>query len=314
LEAQNTAPTDAPLPRLPRRLAPPQALREQVAAALQQVMAEDGPRRVNLTDADAQLMKSRQGFVAGYNAQAMVSPLAPAPAGRTGLLITAADVVTAPDDQGQLLPMIEQAAALTGQPAERTLVDGGYHSGDTVAECAARGLVVILAEAEQANLAHPYHKDHFVHDEAADTSTCPAGQVLRFVGVKERTGRPPVRVYRGEVATCRGCPAFGRCTKDRRQGRALEIGPQEAARRRHRAWMATAEAQTAYRQRKQLPEPTVGILKEQQGARRFLLRGLAAVQAEWHLLATTFNLRTLARVWPGARPELRLALTRGCGG
>ena len=31
------------------------------------------------------------------------------------------------------------------------------------------------------------------------------------------------------------------------------------------------------------------------------LRGWAAVQAEWSLLATAFNLRTLARVWQRGR-------------
>jgi hypothetical protein len=77
----------------------------------------------------------------------------------------------------------------------------------------------------------------------------------------------------------------------------LQIGPQDRALRAHRAWMATQEAKTHYRQRKLLPEPTFGILKEQQGARRFWLRGIAAVQAEWALLATAFNLRTLYRLW-----------------
>lgn len=44
-------------------------------------------------------------------------------------------------------------------------------------------------------------------------------------------------------------------------------------------------------------EPVFGIIKEQQGARRFLLRGLGNVTAEWTLLATAFNLRTLWRIW-----------------
>jgi Transposase DDE domain len=61
--------------------------------------------------------------------------------------------------------------------------------------------------------------------------------------------------------------------------------------------MATDHARTAYRRRTTLPEPTFGILKEQQAARRFLLRGLATVQAEWALLATTVNLRTRSQPW-----------------
>ena len=61
--------------------------------------------------------------------------------------------------------------------------------------------------------------------------------------------------------------------------------------------MATAEAKAIYTRRKQLAEPSFGILKEQMVARRLLLRGLANVKAEFVLLATAFNLRTLWRVW-----------------
>jgi hypothetical protein len=55
-------------------------------------------------------------------------------------------------------------------------------------------------------------------------------------------------------------------------------------------------------------EPVFGIQKEQQGARRFLLRGREAVDAEWHLLGATFNLRVLARLW-----QHRPALLAGLG-
>ena len=64
--------------------------------------------------------------------------------------------------------------------------------------------------------------------------------------------------------------------------------------------------------RKELGEPTFGILKEQMGARRFLLRGLANVRGEFMLLATAFNLRTLWRfwtVWQGPLLSPRGALT-----
>ena len=68
------------------------------------------------------------------------------------------------------------------------------------------------------------------------------------------------------------------------------------ARPRSSAWMETEEAKRVYKLRKQLVEPVFGIIKEQQGARRFLLF-LANVSAEWTALATAFNLRTLWKVW-----------------
>ena len=60
--------------------------------------------------------------------------------------------------------------------------------------------------------------------------------------------------------------------------------------------MTTDAAQNLYSRRKGLVEPVFGILKEQMGAKRFLLRGLANVKAEFNLLAVAFNLKTLCRM------------------
>ena len=66
--------------------------------------------------------------------------------------------------------------------------------------------------------------------------------------------------------------------------------------------METEEAKRAYRRRAPLIEPLFGILKAQMGAWRFTLRGLRDVEAEWTLLATAFNLRTLWRLWRDRAP------------
>lgn len=309
LEAQNSGGEDPPPPRLPAALTRAMGLRARVQRALEQVRAEAGPKRVNLTDPDATLMKSRQGMVAGFNAQAMVSParVDPAGAGPGGLLITAADVCTDPDDHAQLAPMITQARGHQAGAA-LTLADGGYHSGPNLLACDALEQSVVMPEAQQPALADPYHKDAFRYDAVADTYTCPAGQPLTFRGVKQRAGRPLARAYRGVPAVCRACPAFGQCTKNR-GGRTLEIGPEDARLRAHRALMATPAAKAQYRQRKTLPEPVFGILKEQRGGRRLLLRGLVNVRAEWSLLATAFNLRTLWRAWQHCPAAERMDLT-----
>ena len=57
--------------------------------------------------------------------------------------------------------------------------------------------------------------------------------------------------------------------------------------------MAEPWAKALYNKRKQTVEPVFGIIKEHMGGRRFLLRGLANVRAEWSLIAAAFNLRTL---------------------
>ena len=95
-----------------------------------------------------------------------------------------------------------------------------------------------------------------------------------------------MRLYLGSAELCRACPAFGVCTKNRTQGRALGVGPHDVALRNHRKWMSTHRAKTALKRRAPLVEPVFGILKEQMDAKRFALRGLANVSAEWNLLAT----------------------------
>ncbi len=150
-------------------------------------------------------MKSRTGYVAGYNAQAIVSPLAAEVAGVSGMLITAAAVTDDPDDHGQLAPMLDQAAETTGQRAAITDADGGYHSGVNLVACAEREQRVVMPEAQGKQVSEPYHQTRFVYDPETDAYTCPAGKVLSSAGTKQREGRPLVRVYRTKGAVCRAC-------------------------------------------------------------------------------------------------------------
>ena len=110
------------------------------------------------------------------------------------------------------------------------------------------------------------------------------------------------RMYQAAESVCHACPVVAACITNGSRRRSLVIGPYDTALRRHRVWMATAKAQSALRMRKQMVEPVFGIVKEQQGMRRFLLRGIDSVAAEWALLATAFNLRTLWRIWRSRFP------------
>ena len=295
LEAQNEAGEEAAVARLPQKLADKEVLREQVKHAMADLASQKRHRRINLTDPEARLMKGRQGIVAGYNAQAMVSPME-TDGGATSMLVTAVDVVDAANDNALLVPMMEQAEETTGTRAQMTLADAGYFAASHLAECDRRGQKVVVSEARQRFLEDPYHKDRFTYDEHSDSFRCPQGRRLAFVRIQHANG-VPLRLYRASGAVCQACPAFRACTRAKEIGRSLAIGPHDEVLRRHRSWMSTSAAQEAYRLRKQLVEPVFGIIKEQQGARRFLLRGLVNVAAEWTMLATAFNLRTLCRVW-----------------
>ena len=289
-----------PADGLPESLEEREALRDRLRAACGGYDEYQERELANLTDPDARMMRTRDGLMMAYNAQAMVSAVE-VDGEASGMLITAAEVTSELSDESQLEPMMDKAEEALGERAEMTVADAGYHSGSNVAESQAKGRLVAMPESQDKALRNPYHKDRFAYDEASDSYICPEGQTLGFSRHKRTRGKMK-RVYRSTRATCRGCPAFGVCTKDRSNGRALEIDLHDAALRRHRAWMSTAEARWAFRRRMGLVEPVFGIIKEQQRGRRFLLRGLSNVSAEWSLLATAFNLRTLWRVWRATSP------------
>ena len=296
LEAQNEGGEESAAVHLPEELADKMALRDRVRQAMDDLASHEDHKRINLTDSEARVMKTDRGFAPGYNAQAMVSPVK-SDEGMTGMLVTAVDVVDEPNDYHRLAPMVIQAEETTGTKAPMTLADAGYFTGSHLEECARRGQQVVVPDPQQKILRQqPYHKDRFTYDEHNDCYYCPRGQTLHFVRIKPRRGTL-TRLYRASGAVCRECPAFGICTKDSVFGRGLQVGPHDVALRRHRAWMETEEAKQVYRLRKLLVEPVFGIIKEQLGARRFLLRGLANVSAEWTVLATAFNLRTLWKAW-----------------
>jgi len=59
--------------------------------------------------------------------------------------------------------------------------------------------------------------------------------------------------------------------------------------------LRTKKGRETYSKRKQIVEPVFGQIKETRGFRRFLLRGLENVSAEWDLICLTHNLLKLFR-------------------
>ena len=72
----------------------------------------------------------------------------------------------------------------------------------------------------------------------------------------------------------------------------LDTNPERKA---MRAKLQTPEGKSGYARRKAIVEPVFGQIKEAQGYRRFLLRGIDLVRTEWSLLCTAHNLRKLFR-------------------
>lgn len=290
LEAQNQGEEEPP-PDLPPKLRDAKVLKERIAAA-QAKLASGDAVTMNRTDPEASWMRTRQGTKPAYNAQLVVTPTDPEVGNGPGRIILAAEVTTQANDVGLLAPMVA-AAQVPNQPIPTTLADAGYSSHDSLLAAKDAGMTVVAPLQRQTQHQAPYAKEQFTYDARTDTYICPQGQTLRR-GSRTRSGGKPVTRYQADPTVCQACPLFGLCTTSP-NGRMIKIGEQEERIRHHAVWMETEEIKTLSRQRKGLIEPVFGIAKEQLGARTFLLRGRANVEAEWVLTALAFNLRTLAR-------------------
>ena len=201
LEAQNEAGEDASTIHLPRELADKEVLREQVRQAMDDLTSQKRHKRINLTDPDARLMRGRQGIVAGYNAQAMVSAMK-TEEGASGMLVIAVDVVDAANDNALLAPMVEQAEETTGTRAPMTLADAGYFAASHVAECVRRGQLVVVSEARQRFLKDPYHLQRAERDLYVSAGT---DAQVRPHTVRERS---PVATVPGFRRRLSGVPSL----------------------------------------------------------------------------------------------------------
>ena len=84
----------------------------------------DDKDQYNFTDPESRIMKSGDGFVQAYNAQAAVEP--------EMLLIVGQSVTEAANDKKQLEPMVELIEQQSGQRPEAILADSGYCSEENL--------------------------------------------------------------------------------------------------------------------------------------------------------------------------------------
>lgn len=191
--------------------------------------------KANVTDPDSRIMKTRQGYVQGYNVQAVVSE---------DQIIVAVGVTQEANDVQQLEPMLHtlvrtlEAAGIEERP-KVGLADAGYWSEANVKACSRLEMPELLI---------------------ATTKDWKQRKLLRE----------------------KGCPR-GRIPKG--------LSPRDRMERK----LLTKRGRTLYKMRGVLVEPVFGQVKEGQGFRRLMRRGLDAAQSEWSLVGMTHNLLKLWR-------------------
>ena len=234
--------------------------------------AARGEPKVNLTDPDSRIMKSPQGFVQAYNAQAVVS---------ADQVIVAAELTQLAVDTDCLVPMVEVAVtnvASSGKAITTVLADAGYWSPDHVVAKLDPELLIATGKTK---------------DITVDRSD-PVALEAALVAVQQRS------LTHRDAAAKLGMPK----TSFTRFVAAYRNDPLRAlARVKMAAKLAEPASRRRYRQRAITIEPVFGQIKAVRGIRRFRRRGLHACAAEWDLIATTHNLLKWWRATVCASPS-----------
>lgn len=307
-------------------------------AAIERRRREQPPGKAPLspvastTDPDSRVMKDKEGRrKPNYNAQFAVDSAC-------GMFL-AVHVSDAPNDLGQLIPMLDRTEANCGRLPAEISADTGYNTGRQLAMLAQRPVagyvedlwgaartpaqreaLAALEEGESLSLpqieALPRGKGRggrsgsfdrccFIYDAAADTYRCPAGQILtprRRDWQWDRDGK--IRRMRYGTNACADCSLASHCCGRAGGNRSLSRNEFEGYREQMRERMRSAESQARYQLRRQTVEPRIGTIKTVMQLRKFLRRGKEKVNLELQWTCIAFNLKVLISRWDASRPAL----------
>jgi transposase len=157
-----------------------------------------GPRpddQINLTDEESRIMPvAGGGFEQCYNAQAVVDT--------ESLLVLVPQVVQAPNDKQQVVPMLGKLQALPEDlnGTQELLADNGYFSEANVEACDAAGIAPLIALKRDEH--HPHWSERFAEPPAPAPAATPLERMHHRL--KTRAGRATYGLRKQSVE-----PVFG---------------------------------------------------------------------------------------------------------
>jgi len=247
-------------------------------------------KKINITDIEAAFMKERKGCTTTcYNAQASVD--------EDSQIILAVDVVNEPNDQNQLINMVNRTKKIVGNSISEVKADSGYNSIKNL-----KGVSKLCDEyyINDSNInkinneKYKFNKVNFKYDKEENIYICPCGKKLYFEKEYKKDGTL-VSAYRGKE--CLTCPFREECIKSKSKSICKTIIRQkdEDIIEENRAKLMTEEGRKKYVKRMHTVEPIFGDIKHNKGFKQFLLRGLEKVKGEFSLLCMSYNIKKIAK-------------------
>jgi transposase len=245
---------------------------------------EPGPRakdQANFTDGESRIMPTAGGaFEQAYNAQATVD--------MATMLIIGQHVSQNTNDKQEVAPALAVLANLPDSlgSINNATADSGYFSKENAVMFEDAGIAAYMPNGRQHH--NPTLEERFPEIiEVAEVITVP-----EIIEVAEVITVPEI-IEVQEVMAISEVSEVIETIEVSKTPEEIKAAKEAKAVATVECRMKTEQGKKLYAQRKSTVEPVFGIIKEAMGFRRFMLRGLDAVQGEWSLVCMAFNLKRL---------------------
>jgi len=257
-----------------------------------------GRNSFSKTDRDATFMHMKEDHMRnaqlkpGYNVQIGVE----------AEYIVGVDISSERSDPLTLIPLLKRMNRfLDGQKHTHIVADAGYESEENYSYLEeSKQTAYIKPSNYEKSKTKKYHKDfrlpeNMDYDAGKDEYTCRNGKRLRAVGITKRKSKSgycsKLTVY--ECEDCSQCPYKSACTKAA-GNRQLNLSKKFQRQRLQSYQNITSLKGILLRMNRSIQvEGAFGVLKEDYGFRRFLLRGKQNIRMEFLLLALGYNINKL---------------------
>jgi len=213
-----------------------------------------------------------------------------------------------PSDTVGLIPHLEQVETNLGFIPGKVIADAGFGSEENYFYLESKNLEAFVkyntfdreqgkGKKRKQSSRSKYSASNFTYDESTGDAICPEGKRLRYVETKEvptKTGFMTTKhFYRCEHGDT--CPVRDLCTKAPDGRRTHEYSPRLVAFKKQVSERLTSDEGRDLRSRRLIePEAVFGLIKQNMKFRRFNLRGLKKVSAEWGLISIAHNMMKMA--------------------
>ncbi len=235
---------------------------------------------VSPADPDARLMKSRDGFIPGYNVQLVVD--------RKHKMIANVEVLTNPSDENLLECAVDSLKEELNITPKEIIADRGYYNLVQIESLENRKEAVDCYVAIKKTKEEKTPAVEFYYDEEQDECRCSQGGRLPL----KQKGKI-YKVYQG--IDCDSCAIRSQCTRSKK-GRILKRRINQHWQNKYRRKLEGPAGKTRMKIRRNVVEHPIGTLRYWMGKIPILLRGQEKVATEFHIYMTSYDLKRLTRI------------------